>query len=382
MRTGTLLTVAASVSLTAFAAQRTPAPIVQVAVHYGPQRNLLLSGALVAGGAVVLTDPAALGEAREITVAFSDGEVLDAHPGKTQIVAGLGLIPLAQKHGQGASLADLPSSADEVEAFAGGAQRAFSFERKPVRLFPLDQGRWKVTPYLPPHFRGGPVFDLQGKVVAILVQDDAQGALVGVPVHALAGRWEIPAAAPPPAAATREAPPKPAPDPPPPPVPEPAPTIARLDIIPVTALGWTWMEATPPAATPAPPPEPPKPAEPTSDPAPPAVVPPPDAISLATAMLQARLFDKAIAVLEDALKTNPGEVRLHYHLGFAHWHKAATKPDGTPRGRMDKGPYEKAVKAFETFLEKAPGHALAPDARLRLEILRSLKYGYRPGAAK
>ena len=89
-----------------------------------------------------------------------------------------------------------------------------------------------------------------------------------------------------------------------------------------------------------------------------------------------REYAKAIDTMEEAIRKHPEAHQLYFHLGLAYWNKAALKADGSRRSTMEKSPYHKAVKAFETFLEKAPKDQLAADARFRLDTLRKLQYGY------
>ncbi len=89
-------------------------------------------------------------------------------------------------------------------------------------------------------------------------------------------------------------------------------------------------------------------------------------------------YGGAAATLEEAIRSHPDQPQLHYYLGFAYWYKAIYHPDGSRRGSMEGKSYRKALREFETFLKEAAGDPRVPDAKLRLEILRSARFGYRP----
>jgi outer membrane protein assembly factor BamD (BamD/ComL family) len=101
-----------------------------------------------------------------------------------------------------------------------------------------------------------------------------------------------------------------------------------------------------------------------------------DSIAHSNRLIEARDYDGAIKVLEEAIKQHPAEAVLQYHLGFAYWYKAAFKKDGVLRKTMERSPYRRARQAFETFIKQAPNHPRAADARVRLDILRRAQFGY------
>ena len=94
--------------------------------------------------------------------------------------------------------------------------------------------------------------------------------------------------------------------------------------------------------------------------------------------IQKQVYPAAVTCFEEALRLHPDQAPLHYHAAFAYWYKAMHNPDGKKRSSMEKGSYRSAVKEFERFLEKAPDDPRVPDARMRLDLLRSAQYGYRP----
>jgi outer membrane protein assembly factor BamD (BamD/ComL family) len=91
--------------------------------------------------------------------------------------------------------------------------------------------------------------------------------------------------------------------------------------------------------------------------------------------MQSKAYPKAVDTLEEALRQHPDEAKLYFQLALAYWYKALQKPDGSRRTTMEKTSYHKAVKAFQTFLERAPNDPLANEARMRLTVLRNAQYG-------
>ncbi len=88
-------------------------------------------------------------------------------------------------------------------------------------------------------------------------------------------------------------------------------------------------------------------------------------------------FAGATATLEEALRSHPGSPQLHYYLGFAYWYQALYHADGRARGSMEGKSYRKAIREFETFITEARNDPRVPDAKVRLEALRSARFGYR-----
>ena len=467
--------------------------VVQVAVNYGPKQNVFASGVATGDGRMILTDASLLGKAREITVAYSDGELTDLEPSRMQQRDQIALLPLTERHGEVVALSPLARDPGtvEIDALIGAAPKAFEVERRGVRARPVGTGasmRWQCTPLPPAFARGGPLLDKEGRLIAVLVLEG--GTIVGMPLQGMlpvvevaaappakmpdvrpaeraasppvvveraaspappvvvektvpaasenplatgkpatveesaAAKTKPPAATPteplPPAGPPAPAPveitaslfkdvpvrvtapaiPKPAPPAPkelPPPMvpdlnlplrmsrlyvdaggeasapPAPAPTpVARVEALvvasvpPFAARVETPVVAPPTATAPAPTPV-----------APGAVAPTPtqDVISEARQLNEQKQFQKAVDLLEDTLKNHPDAAVLHFYLAIAYWARALAKPDGSPRTNMDKSYYKKAIKSFETFLEKSPDDPLAAEAKVRLNALRGARYG-------
>lgn len=419
------------------AAQRPVDSIVQVAVNSGPHQDRFASGVVVGDGKTILTDAAVLANAREITIAYSDGEFADAVIAGIQKHNGIAAIPVPARHATIAHLSPQAAgfqSPGEIAGTIGVSPQAFEVERRPARAHPTGTGaelRWQITPQPAADARGGPLFDAQGRLVAVIVLEG--GALVGVPPPASAVTPPPPAAEP---AATEPPTTEPVSSEPaaresktaasktperaaPPPVAatEKAATpraSTRTDdaslfkdsaLPPVRVVIREPSDATRTAAPPSVAITPPSAAAPPTVPdlalplmrasrridlppptptlaAAPAVTAPPPALDIQSVLRTVddltgkHAYAKAIAAVEDAIRQHPEAPQLYFHLGLAYWNKAALKDDGTRRAAMEKSPYHKAVKAFETFLEKAPHDALAVDARYRLDILRRLQYGH------
>jgi hypothetical protein len=445
-------------------AQEQVSGIVQVAVSYGPKQEAYFSGVVVGDGRMVLTDAAGAEKAREIAIAFSDGEVLETVMAQVQYFNHVALLPMTSRHGQVAALSTLSrevSPQGDVDAVLGGAPKSFQVDRRPVHLHPVGSGgtlRWQITPPPPAQFRGGPLLSTQGQLIAMVVLES--GALVGMPlgnemvamvdvsagpspaINAAVKAPEEPASKP---AESRTATPaadvkaenadrpreearpasveanvktndKPAAAPTeslasvfkdaaiaplhveapvvpklPPAVSGPTMPSVNVPLPPIRAA-WAWNAAVPPpAAASAPqvakqvaPPD--APVEATNNP--PKVVATAESNSSETNrlgvdtflhqaadLMQKKDYPKAVDTLEDALRVHPEAASLHFQLALAYWYKALQKPDGTRRTSMEKASYHKAMKSFETFLEKAPNDPLANEARMRLTVLRNAQYG-------
>ncbi len=445
------------------AAQGPAAGIVQVAVNYGPRQDGFFSGVVVGDGRIVLTDGATAARAREIAIAFSDGEILETVMAQIQSFNHIAVLPMAARHGQIVPLAALAREAapqGDVEAVAGGALKAFQVDRRGVHLHPVGSGvtlRWQIMPPLPPPFRGGPLLNSQGELIAVIVQEGQ--TLVGMPLGEMLPMVDAaaPASIKPletkptsePTSGTVDQPslpdsaklaadssvavPKPLEKVPPtetktkstePPRPAPAedalssvfkdsaiaPLHVEAPVVPkplavavsaprITALNlplspirtaWAWKEAAPPPAAAAPvqraqqAAQPAAPQVPKADqPKPPATpVPEPSAprnveafLHQAADFMQTKEYPKAVDTLEEAVRQYPDAATLYFQLALAYWYKALQKPDGGRRSTMEKGSYHKAIKSFQTFLEKAPNDPLANEARMRLTVLRNAQYG-------
>src|SRR5512132_2704645 len=129
-----------------------PSAVVQVAVHYGPRKDTLLSGVVVGDGRQVLTDSGVLPQAAEIAVAFTDGEVPDVLMKQVRTQERIGVLVLAQKRAAPLTLSPLPVPDEGLAAVAVGAPRSFELSYSKVQLKPLGAGRWQVSPALPPFF--------------------------------------------------------------------------------------------------------------------------------------------------------------------------------------------------------------------------------------
>ena len=117
---------------------------------------------LVGDGLTVLTEAAPLKDAQEITVAFTDGEVIDGEAQPARRGVSIGVILLSHAHGQAVtSSPEDPAPAVEQEAFAAEAPQSFKATRVLVSLRLVRQGgappRWEVFPALPAFYRGGPL---------------------------------------------------------------------------------------------------------------------------------------------------------------------------------------------------------------------------------
>jgi hypothetical protein len=239
---------------------------------------------------------------------------------------------------------------------------------------------------LPAHFRGGPLLDRQDRLIGILIQEREDAALVGIPLVVFAGAISPrPSSAP---AAAENAGMVAASGPAPVPG-EPRFSLPDLRLpLPAPATGWMWADASPPPVPPAPAlaPTPIQPVNsgdaaafvPASSPPAPVSNPVEKAILAAADQIQKKEYINAVTTLEDALKAYPDQPQLHYHLAFAYWCRAALKPDGKLRGNMDPSFYRKTIAEFETFLKQAPADPRAADTRVRLDLLRRAKPGYRP----
>ncbi len=361
-----------------------PSAVVQVAVHYGPQKDTLLSGVVVGDGRQVLTDTGVLPQAAEIVVAFTDGEVFDVLLKQARSQERIAVLPLAQKRAAPLPLSPIPVPDEGLNAVAVGAPRSFELTYSKVQLKPFAAGRWQVSPALPAFFRGGALLDPHERLLGILIQETAGGPLVGIPISAALAAT-LPVTVPPAVAeekreaapvAKAEAPPRRAAPPPEP----PAPSLARLALpVPSPALGWIWSGARPPDPKPEPVPAVEVAAAPPSAlfvPRPAVANPALDSVARGNELIKARDYDGAVKVLEDACKQFPDQAQLQYHLGFAYWYKAAFKKDGTLRKTMERTPYRKAREAFETFVKQAPNDPRVADAKVRLDILRRAQFGY------
>jgi len=343
--------------------------VVQVAVSNGPRQSVVASGVVAADGKMILTDAGILAKAREITIAYSDGELADAVFAGVQQRNHIALIPVAAAHGQMVALSPLAEgipAATEIDAIVGGAPEAFDVAQQPVRARPVGMGaalRWRITPAPPEYARGGALLDSQGLLVAVIVMEGE--TLVGVPAG-LAFQMDVAEndsalykeAALPPVKVEVKMPTKPA-------TPAAAPNVANLNL-PLRATRMEWARNLP------------------ARPLAPAVVAQAsapgfdiqDVLHAVDDFTKKREYVKAIDAIEETIRKHPEAHQLYFHLGLAYWNKAALKADGTRRSTMEKSPYHKAVKAFETFLDKAPNDKLAADARFRLDTLRKLQYGY------
>src|SRR5208282_5968299 len=98
------------------------------AVNYGPRQDGFFTGVVVGDGRMVLTDGATAARAREIAIAFSDGEILDTVMAQIQSFNHLAVLPMTARHGEIVPLAplarELAPQAD-IDAVAGGAPKAF-----------------------------------------------------------------------------------------------------------------------------------------------------------------------------------------------------------------------------------------------------------------
>jgi TolA-binding protein len=375
-------------------------------------------------------------------------------------------------------------------------------DRRVVHLHPVGSGatlRWQITPPPPAAFRGGPLLNSQGQLIAVAVLEG--GTLIGMPIGSEMLAMVDVAAGPQPVinATTATAPVKPAseetatvpkvteskPSVPPaeaktenvvhprqatkaappetltatndkptaapedltsvfkdaaiaplhveaPVVPKPRPTVSGPTVtsvnVPLSPIRttWAWKAAAPPpieapATAPqvakqvAPPPQKTEPpatvasAPPPTNAVPP-VTPPPATSSgsafdsrakdnpskvvavsnveakttprdvnaflqEAAELMQKKDYAKAVDTLEEAVRVHPEAANLNFQLALAYWYKALQKPDGSRRTTMEKASYHKAIKSFQTFLEKAPNDPLANEARMRLTVLRNAQYG-------
>ncbi len=414
-------------------AQETPlSPVVQVAVNYAPGKSTMISGFVVAEGRFVLTQASTLDGAYDIAVAFSNSEVLDPvmeHVDERFNVALLRLPGPVKAWLSAAST--LP--AGETAATVLGAPEAFLVGKASVRLTPIPGlRRWRITPGIPPAFRGAPIVNTAGELLGIAVEEPKGAAVVGVPVSEflpmVSGR----------SGAFGATPATPAPAPAPVPVERAAVAtelgrplaslvnarlIAALEprvqlrLPPEPARGKAAEPASKPVAAAAAMPAAPRhPAAATPTPvasAPiktgaPAAVPAttsaprttaglasgslenmaawearirsePENIDLrfsyADTLLSAGQFLRAVELLEQAQARFPAVPRVYWHLAHAYWQRSMHKDDGSHRRSMEKKSYLKARVAFETFLRMAPQDSRAAEARLRLKLLREADFG-------
>ncbi len=350
---------------------QTPSPhpasaqcVVHVAVNYGPQKNAFLSGVVVGDGLTILTDGGALSQAREITVAYTDGEISDAILLRVRSYQQVGVIPLAEKRGQVAPMAVPRTIPDgEIAAIAGAAPKPFEYAETQVRLRPQPGSsprRWQVSPALPAFYRGGALLDKDGRLLGILLLESDGQTLTGVALDSVAEMVTV-AGAPPakPPEPVRAEPPKTEAAKPEPPkrVDSGVPSVPAINVpMRMPLSDWTWATVPAPVQT-----------DEVGE-----------VIRACNEMIHDQKYPDAVACFEGALRKHADQSQLHYHAAFAYWYKAMYNPDGKRRSSMERSSYRKAMTEFETFLAKSPDDPRAGDARMRLQLLRSAQYGYRP----
>ena len=94
-------------------------------------------------------------------------------------------------------------------------------------------------------------------------------------------------------------------------------------------------------------------------------------------LLSAGDYRRAVEVLEKAQRRFPSVARVCWHLAHAYWHQGLHKRDGRRRRSMEKRAYLRTLAAFETFLRLAPDDSRAPEARVRLRLLKKAQKGRR-----
>jgi hypothetical protein len=400
-------------------------PIVQVGINYGPGKSTMVSGFLVAEGRLVMTQANLLEGAREIAVALSNTDVLDAEV--ERIDAGLNVAWLRVPHRARAELTPMPDlPAGEISAKVVGSPTAFHASTINVRLVPSgDPPRWKIEPPLAPAFRGAALLSISGTLLGIAIQQAGNGAIVGLPSAQFAALWpelggeaaaearqvqvpnptsQVPGSGPqspksdsgveevpaPPALSGIDAGPSSRrvtamlADLPPWSIPmidltsakaSPAPSAPAGPVSGQSATAQPQAAAHPPTPAPAPAPAPRHVVSGAAAAGEPAAQPETleAFIKSAEALTEKARFYEAVEVLDKAREKYPRAPDVYWHLAHAYWQQALHKRDGQRRASMEAGAYRKSMAAFEVFLKIAPNDPRAPQARYRLESLRKVR---------
>ena len=135
-------------------------PTVQVGVNYGPGRSTMISGVVVGEGKFVLTQADVLEGAREIAVAFTDREVMEPAVERVYRRGNAALLRLPEVvKAEMPLLREFPPG--QIKASVVGAPSAFEIAKLYVRLAPIQgAARWRISPELPPAFRGAPIVSI------------------------------------------------------------------------------------------------------------------------------------------------------------------------------------------------------------------------------
>lgn len=130
----------------------------------------MISGVIVGDGQFVLTQGDLLAGAKEIAVALTTTEVLDAVVERVDPEHNVGLLRLEKPVKVPlALLTELPPG--EIAALIIGAPESFKTSRTQVRLQPVaGQTLWRLIPAVPPAFRGAPIFSVSGTLLGIAIE--------------------------------------------------------------------------------------------------------------------------------------------------------------------------------------------------------------------
>ncbi len=131
-------------------------PAVQVAVTYGPRKSVMISGVVVGDGDLVLTQANVLQGAREIVVALTNGDVLDAVIERTDAERNVALLRMSRAVDARLTMLEALPPGD-VAAVVLGAPEAFQTSKVYIQLQPVNgRAGWRIVPAVPPSFRGAP----------------------------------------------------------------------------------------------------------------------------------------------------------------------------------------------------------------------------------
>lgn len=158
--------------------------MVQVAVNYGPGKSAMISGVVVGEGDTVLTQASVLKGAREIVVALTNTDVLDAELLREDPSLNIALIRLEKRvAAQFPVMVELPPGT--VSAVVQGCPEAFQVAKSYVKLVPAANGNtWTLEPTVPPSFRGAPIVSASGTLLGLVVE--SEGQRIGRPFAQLA----------------------------------------------------------------------------------------------------------------------------------------------------------------------------------------------------
>lgn len=159
-------------------------PVVQVAVNYGPGKSAMISGVVVGEGDMVLTQASVLKGAREIVVALTNTDILDAEVLRVNTALNVALVRLEKRvPAEFPVMTEVPPGT--VSAVIQGCPEAFQIAKSYVKLVPAPPGNtWVLQPTVPPSFRGAPILSASGTLLGLVVE--SEGQFIGRPFAQLA----------------------------------------------------------------------------------------------------------------------------------------------------------------------------------------------------